>query len=238
MSQEFQYKRLAPANRLFQADKQVASHGVPRFASSRMTLDDDVQRQYRRMPIEYFIKSPVRLRSAVCCSLVIHALITIDFESEVKTTYMTRYLNEEYRQIKWDPVSVGKILSQIAAAAERLQQIDDHFEWGDALPFARLQTTSGWVYYFGERRLQTLAWFHALLEELRPMAEKETIDPEDLAIRKGGVGEVVTPILKAALAIEEKLAAAGKDYSAIFRAYNDLMAIHLTAKADLVAPVR
>lgn len=218
------FRKTRTTNRRFRLDENARISGLQTFVGSRMNLSPEQRDLFQAIPDSYYFKSPVRLKSAICCSLVVHALITVQFDSEITTNEMTKYLNDEYPQILWDPVSVGKIMSAVADNASALFEYSDDFDWGPALPLARLHRAKGHLYYYAENDMHALAYFHALLHELAPYAERERLDPRDTAIKKGGwAGETITAINKAAFAVQEKLLATGvhtKD--AIWDAYPDL----------------
>jgi hypothetical protein len=53
----------------------------------------------------------------VTLALVLDCLLRMEHDTVLRATPLSGLLNEHYPQIKWDPVTVGKILSAIAEAA-------------------------------------------------------------------------------------------------------------------------
>lgn len=164
--------------RSFKLDPEAYYTGEPSFLRTRMGLNETLKKEWKQTPDTLYFRSRVRRKSALCAYLLVHAITRIDMDIDaLRTKDMTEFLNKEYPQVIWDPVSVGKMLADLAASTEEVWK-DPRVTWPDHLPCPILRGgKDSNVYYSLMPAPSTVAWFHKLLIHLQSEAEAERDDP-------------------------------------------------------------
>ena len=198
--------KLPERKRSWMLDPTGSTTGVPGFMRNTATLDRERRKNWATRPDDLFFRSPTRLRSAICAYFVVHAITRIDLERcEVKAKDMTRFLHQEYPQIIWDPISVGKLLGEMSNASKMLEEPAVGWNPERYMPFARLKNQNGYVSYASASPI-TVFWLHAMLAELEPEALKERDDPDHTAGHGTfGHGNGATAMFNAGARIKQQL---------------------------------
>ena len=163
--------------RRFRIDDTAKIAGLPGFAAKDVALSDTGKRDWKADHDTLYFKSKVRTKSALCTTLVLNAITHIDPTIEsFKSSDLTEYLNEKYPQIVWDSYTVGRILRNIAEAAELLLAPDVGWDERFGVPLGRMRNGNG-AYFYLKPVIWTSMWFHAMIAELRAPAQRESNEP-------------------------------------------------------------
>ena len=185
--------------------------GVPTYMKDIASLVPAAKKHWLDVPSTYYYRSPTKFTSAIAGLLLMHAISRMDFEvCELKAKSITQFLNHDYPQVIWDPISVGKMLGEVSAAAELLKSSNVAWNPERHLPFQRYRNQSGYTSYMTHSAISVM-WVHAMISELAPEAAMERDDPE---YKPGhgtfGAGKGSTAIYEAGYRIRDKLADLGK----------------------------
>ena len=162
-------------DRAFRIDEQAKINGVQSAYKKQVWLQQDPAGEWRHAPDTLFFRSKVRIKSALCAYLLIHGLTKLDHDMDsMKTRDFVKFLNKEYPQIMWDPVSVGKMMGDLADMTQTLWTSDG--ETRSFMPMIRDRNSAGYFYGFHQQS-QTMFYLHGLLQILRPWAEYERDNP-------------------------------------------------------------
>jgi hypothetical protein len=183
-------------------DTHARTTGVPTAYRTTIHQSHTHRERWSKIPTQYFFRQPVKRLSALCALQVTHALSTLNQSSLFRTKDFTQYMNDQYPLIAWDPTSVGRFLSELAEGAHHM--IDSQNDQLSYQPFIRNRDGSGFYYVFHENAFTT-KWLHAIIETLKPLADRETRGGGFIAGKQEFGGEPVTALWLAMSAIEEAL---------------------------------
>ena len=203
--------------RAFKIDPQADITGLPVYMNNRVNPNSDAKDEWSKAPNSLYFRSKVRTKSALCTYLVGHGLSRVDPESDyIKTKNVLPILFKHYSQIQWDPVSVGKILSDYVSAAELLNA--EAIGWSEKLelPLQRWRNGAGYFYSMHPGP-HTTAWLWTMLKFLHAEAVKERDDPTYWSTKgswqKKGFS---TPAYNAGYIVRNKLVELGKGPDGIY----------------------
>ena len=207
-------------NRRFAVESTADITGLPAYNKSKVSLTDKQARNWRAMRDEFYFRSNVKTKSALCTMLVIHALTRVDQECEtIKSADLTPFLNKEYPMVVWDPVSVGKILGAIVKAAELVMHPEINWPEHYGIPVEKYRNGTS-AHYALRPIFWTTAWLNAMMDELRPEAEKERDNPGYFATKGSWAATAgADPAFNAGLAVQSKMRQQKMADDALARAY-------------------